>query len=604
MGVMNKMRANMKLVLGFLVVVFVATMSIGGLVGGADITDLISGKKPNAFTVVNGEEITYEQYMRAVDGERENYRERSGQEPTDQQMNQLRDQVWDALVTQVLIRQQVEKLGLRATQEEITYYGTENIHPVIRQYFTDENGNFDNEQYQAALQSPEAANFFLAMENQLRSVIPIEKLQRQIFATANVSDAELREIFAQQTIRYNVEYIFVRNTLWDDEAAQPTEAEIANYYDTHAEDYQQAEGRVLQYAALPLTPTKLDSQLTFDRLSELKEQIQNGRSFEEVAQLNSDDPSANNGGSLGWFGKGRMVPPFEEAAFGARQGELVGPVLTRFGYHLIRVDSSRNSGDQREVLASHILMRITPSQSTREAVRQQLFQLKFLAEEIGFKAAADSLDMQINETTPLKLTDSFITGLGAFQPAISFAFRNTAGAISDVLSTETHMGLFKLDSVVPPGPRPLDEVKASIKRKLINDKKMVLAKELADSIYTSLGDDADLQAMADSRAGLTYNKPASLTADDALPGVGKFPRVWGSLRTAAPGSILEPQEVSRGYVILKLNSRSEFDPVKYNAMRKSLYEKSLEERQNAAWGNYLSGLKDDAEIVDNRLKFL
>ncbi|MCF7839935.1 MAG: SurA N-terminal domain-containing protein [Candidatus Marinimicrobia bacterium] len=601
---MNKMRANMKLVLGFLVVVFVATMSIGGLVGGADITDLISGKKPNAFTVVNGEEITYEQYMRAVDREREGYRERSGSEPTDQQMNQLRDQVWDALVTQVLISQQVEKLGLRATQEEITYYGTENIHPVIRQYFTDEEGNFDNEQYQAALQSPEAANFFLAMENQLRSVIPIEKLQRQIFATANVSEAELRELFAQKTIPYNVEYIFVRNTLWDDEAAQPTEAEIANYYDTHTEDYQQAEGRVLQYAAQPLTPTKLDSQLTFDRLTELKGQIQGGRSFEEVAQLNSDDPSANNGGSLGWFGKGRMVPPFEEAAFNARKGELVGPVLTRFGYHLIRVDSSRNSDDTREVLASHILMRITPSQSTREAVRQQLFQLKFLAEEIGFETAADSLDMQINETTPLKLSDTFITGLGAFQPAISFAFRNTVDAISDVLSTDTHMGLFKLESVVPPGPHPLDEVKASIKRKLINDKKMVLAKELADSIYSSLGDDTDLQAAADSRAGLTYNKPASLTADKALPGVGKFPRVWGTLRAAEPGAVLPPQEVSRGYVILKLNSRGEFDPVKYNAMRKSQYEKALEERQNAAWTNFLAGLKDDAEIIDNRVKFL
>ncbi|MCF7797507.1 MAG: SurA N-terminal domain-containing protein [Lentisphaeria bacterium] len=604
MGVMNQMRANMKLVLGFLVVVFVATMSIGGLVGGADITDLISGKKPNAFTVVNGEEISYEQYMRAVDRERESYRERSGQEPTDQQMNQLRDQVWDALVTQVLIRQQVENLGLTATQEEITYYGTENIHPVIRQYFSDEAGNFDSEQYQAALQSPEAANFFLAMENQLRSVIPIEKLQRQIFATANVSEAELREIFAQQTIPYSVEYIFIRNTLWDDEAAQPTDAEIANYYDTHAEDYQQAESRVLQYAAQPLTPTNLDSQLTFDRLVELKHQIRDGRRFEEVAQLNSDDPSGSNGGSLGWFGKGRMVPPFEEAAFSAKKGELVGPVLTRFGYHLIRVDSSRNSGEKKEVLASHILMRITPSQSTREAVRQQLFQLKFLAEEISFQAAADSLGMQINETTPLKLSDTFITGLGAFQPAISFAFRNTVGTISDVLSTDTHMGLFRLESIVPPGPRPLDEVKASIKRKLINDKKMVLAKALADSIYSAIGDDSDLKTLAESRTGLTHQKPASLTADKALPGVGNFPKVWGALRAAEPSTVLPPQEVSRGYVILKLNSRGAFDPVKYNAMRKSLYEKALEARQNAAWTNFLAGLKEEAEIIDNRVKFL
>lgn len=604
MGMMNQMRANMKLVLGFLVVVFVATMSIGGLVGGADITDLLSGKKPNAFTIVNGEEITYEQYMRAIDREQKSYRERSGQEPSEQQMNQLRSQVWDALVSQVLIREQVEKRGLKATPEEIRYYGTENIHPIIRQYFTNDQGTFDQEQYQQALQSPDAANFFVAMESQLRNIIPIEKLQQEIYATANISDAELRATFEQQTVPYGLEYIFVRNTLWQDDQVETSDAEIANYFDTHQDDYKQAEGRILKYASQQLTPSKVDTQLTFDRLVELKSQIEKGRNFGEAAQLNSDDPSASNGGSLGWFGKGRMVPPFEEAAFGARKGELVGPVLTRFGYHLIRVDSTRKAKDGTEISASHILLRITPSESTREQFRQQLYQLKFLAEEIGLQEAADSLKLQINETQPLKTTDTFITGLGSFQPAISFAFRNEPGTISDVLSSDTYMALFQFISVVPAGPRPLEEVKASIKRKLMNDKKMELAKALADSVFGTLNSTSDLKAVAGMRSGLTYDKPAGLTADKPIPGVGKFAQVWGSLSAAELGSILPPQEVSRGYVIVKLNSRGDFDPVRFDAMRKSLYDKALKARQNEVWNEYLAALKSKADIIDNRVNFL
>ena len=604
MGMMNQMRANMKLVLGFLVVVFVATMSIGGLVGGADITDLLSGKKPNAFTIVNGEEITYEQFMRAIDREQKSYRERSGQEPSEQQLNQLQGQVWDALVSQVLIRQQVEKRGLKATPEEIKYYGTENIHPIIRQYFTNDQGTFDQEQYQQALQSPDAANFFVAMEGQLRNIIPIEKLQQEIYATANISDAELRTTFEQQTIPYGLETIFVRNTLWPDDQVETSDAEISNYYDTHHEDYLQTEGRILKYSSQQLVPSKQDTQLTFDRLVELKSQIKNGRNFGEVAQLNSDDPSASNGGSLGWFGKGRMVPPFEEAAFSAKKGELVGPVLTRFGYHLIKVDSTRKIKDGHEVSASHILLRITPSESTRELVRQSLYQLKFLAEEIGMQEAADSLKVQLNETQPLKTTDSFITGLGSFQPAISYAFRNEPGKISDVLSSDTYMAVFQLTSIVPPGPRPLEEVKASIKRKLMNDKKMELAQVLADSVFGTLDATSDLKAVSGMRAGLTYDKPTNLTADKAIPGVGKFAQIWGSLRTADLGALLPPQEVSRGYVIVKLNSRGDFDPVRFDSMRKSLYDKALATRQTEVWNEYLAALKAKAEVIDNRVKFM
>lgn len=66
--------------------------------------------------------------------------------------------------------------------------------------------------------------------------------------------------------------------------------------------------------------------------------INHGNSFEDVAREKSSCPSAKEGGSLGWFGRGQMVKEFENACFSAKKGDIIGPVKTQFGYHIIRVN--------------------------------------------------------------------------------------------------------------------------------------------------------------------------------------------------------------------------------------------------------------------------
>ena len=71
----------------------------------------------------------------------------------------------------------------------------------------------------------------------------------------------------------------------------------------------------------------------------LKE-IRDGKRFEDVARERSLCPSRKRGGSLGWFGRGQMVKEFETAAFSGKKGQILGPVKTQFGFHLIRVDDT------------------------------------------------------------------------------------------------------------------------------------------------------------------------------------------------------------------------------------------------------------------------
>ena len=74
---------------------------------------------------------------------------------------------------------------------------------------------------------------------------------------------------------------------------------------------------------------------------ELKKQIENGADFAEIAKKKSKCPSGKKGGDLGWFGKGVMVKEFEEASFNGKVGDLIGPVQTQFGWHLILVTGQK-----------------------------------------------------------------------------------------------------------------------------------------------------------------------------------------------------------------------------------------------------------------------
>ena len=74
-----------------------------------------------------------------------------------------------------------------------------------------------------------------------------------------------------------------------------------------------------------------------DKAKELLQMIKSGTSFADLAKQYSSCPSGRKGGDLGWFGKGMMVKEFEDAAFNHAKGEIVGPVKTQFGWHLIQV---------------------------------------------------------------------------------------------------------------------------------------------------------------------------------------------------------------------------------------------------------------------------
>ncbi|MBC8376542.1 MAG: SurA N-terminal domain-containing protein [FCB group bacterium] len=605
MGVMNKMRDNMAGIMIFLVIVFVLTMSIGGLVGGADITDLLGGNQPNAFTVVNGQELTREVFMRSLQNERENYRERNGSEPTEQQMAQLTDQVWETMVTQLLIQQEIEKQDITVSSEELKYYFSENIHPSVRQYFISEAGEFDYNAYQEAVNSPQAASFWTAMSQQVASIVPVEKLQQKVLSTTQVSDAEVRAEYMKNNISFDLDYLFVKTSLYKDDEADLSEAEIQNFYDLNIEDYQQEESRMLQVISTEIKATPSDTARALNLIKDIQAEIIAGASFETTAQIQSEGPSAPNGGFLGWFGKGKMAKPFEEAAFAAPVGEVVGPILTQFGFHIIKVESTREVEGQPEVEARHILIEIRPSETTRDHIRRELKNLEFLADELGFEKAVDSLGMSATASNKLNQKDTFVSGVGSFQSAVRFAYLSEVGAHSSVMQNETHFAIFMLSEITPAGPRPYDNAKVSIKRKLMNEKKQSLAYDAASALLTQLDAENDwVSVKLDDRDGLTHETLEGAKGNTSLKGLGRIYEIFGFLENAKTGSISPVFDTPRGAIIVRLNARSDFSEEDFATQYEGLYDSLTKTRQNEVWSKYLLSLRENADVTDNRLRML
>ncbi|MBT3253229.1 MAG: hypothetical protein HN995_04450 [Candidatus Marinimicrobia bacterium] len=605
MGVMNKMRDNMAGIMIFLVIVFVLTMSVGGLVGGADITDLLSGNQPNAFTMVNDQELTREVFMRSLQNERENYRERNGSEPTEQQMVQLTDQVWETMVTQILIQQEIKNQGITVSNDELKYYFSENIHPSVRQYFVSEAGEFDYNAYQEAVNSPEAATFWTAMSQQVASIVPVEKLQQKVLSTTQVSDAEVRAEYMKNNISFDLDYLFVKSSLYQDGEAEISEAEIQNFYDLNIDDYQQQESRVLNLISTEIKATPSDTARALNLIKDIQSELMAGASFEATAQIQSEGPSAPNGGFLGWFGKGKMAKPFEEAAFAAPIGEVVGPVLTQFGFHLIKVESAREVEGQPEVEARHILIEIRPSETTRDHIRRNLKNLEFLADELGFEKAVDSLEMSTTTSNKLNQKDTFVSGVGSFQSAVRFAYLSEVGAHSSVMQNETHFAIFMLSEINPAGARPYDNAKVSIKRKLMNEKKQSLANDAASALLTQLDPENDWASIKlDDRDGLTHETVEGAKGNTSLKGLGRVYEIFGFLENAKAGSISPVFDTPRGAIVVRLNARSDFSEEDFATQYDGLYDSLTKTRQNEVWSEYLLSLRENADVMDNRLRML
>ena len=606
MGVMQKLRDNTHIILWTTLILFVLGMTIGGLIRGANLVDIFSGesKNRNLAGSVNDQKLKSRQFVNMVQNRISQMRE-SGQTINDRMYSAVADRVWNQFVNEVLLGEIIEEYDLQASGDEIYHYLRTNPPQFLRNApaFQNEEGQFDYQKYLERLNNPQG-NEWYPVEQQIRGSLPYQKLNNLVQNLVMIPEWEIKEEFIKENIKMDFETLTFPYSIVGSDSFEITDKEIREYYKENKEDYHVPETRELKYVLFSISPSKSDSQLTHEQAVDLMERVKEGEKFKTVATEYSEDPGTKDkGGDLGWFKKDEMVPAFSEAAFNAEPGDLVGPVLSRYGYHLIKVEDTRVKEGEKEVKARHVLLKITAGPETENEVESEANLFAFDANEMGFEAAADSHDYAINKTPELTPDKSYIRGLGYFPRAARFAFStNKIGAISDVYKINTGYVICQLADINDEHYTKLEQVDKQIESQLLREKRSNKLKNIAMNLYRSHSDVSSLQEIADKNEKYQYKHYSKTIISDAK-GLERKSNIQAVLVELEPNNISKPFKSGNNYVMVKMNERDEFDEELYVQKKDDIRSRLLNEKRNQFYKNWLAALKEEADIFDNHQRF-
>ena len=607
---MTSMRNRMHFVLWMLLIMFLLSMTIGGMVGGANIIDQIFGRinPADAIGVVNGKHITPDEFTRAVNLRMGQYRS-GGQEPNEQQLYSIRNEVWDNYVQDILLYQKIDELELTASDEEVLYHLKNNPPQFLLQdpiFSTD--GVFDRVKYEQAINNPQG-NEWVEIEQFMKiTFIPNYKLQQFIASSVIVTNDEVLKQYIKDNVDYTIEGIHVIGQKLKDEVDEPTDAEVRQAYEADLESFAKEETRNIRYVSWKKAPAQLDTIRVYEEALEIIAEVKSGTDFAQLADQFTEDPGnqvtpdSGRGGNLGWFGKGQMVPSFEEAAFAADEGDIVGPVLSRFGYHVIKIHQKRQTNDKEEINASHILLNINMGSQTRESLRREATRFSYDAEDYGFTAALDTHQVTDLKAENLETLSISVPGIGFLRDVVQFAFSDQTeiGSVSDRLENDNFFVIAVLDSIIPAGTKPFENVKSQLIRTVTIEKQKTAALELANATKSIIDEGASLTDLVsdDIRLELVARDKKELSR--GFNSIGRSHAVIGALMNSEIGNVVGPLETARGYTLVRLLGVAPFDSTDFQNKEKNIYTTLTNNAQQVAFDTWLIELKTAAEIVDNR----
>ncbi|MCX6144657.1 MAG: peptidylprolyl isomerase [Ignavibacteriales bacterium] len=342
-----------------------------------------------------------------------------------------------------------------------------------------------------------------------------------------------------------------------------------------------------------------DSVAKIQKAKDILRRARSGENFGKlVAEFSEDHGSKATDGDLGWTGKGGWVKPFEQAAFGAKVGDIVGPIRSQFGWHIIKVLGK----DSRELRVATLTMKVKMGSRSSDAASQKAQDFAYLAKEEGYEKAAETSTYAVRET-PEFVKGSVIPGIGVNDAAMNFAYSKKVDALSEPIAVTGGLAVFKITAVREEGVRPLDEVKSILRSQVLREKKLQKLKDQVDSFYKTLGPTTDFSTAGRTMPGVVVQRTGSFKAVDAPQGVGRDYAFIGQAVSLKPGELSKPFEGTRGYYILKMLSKTAFDSTQFSGEKNTLKDQILQEKRNRMFSDWITALRDKATIDDQRDKF-
>lgn len=597
---LQQMRAQAKWIWLFVVACFVGGflfVQTSGLLGRERITT------STVVGTVNGVEIPYVTWVNVANNLQQQQERQTGKSLTMDERRRVEDQAFEQLVTNILLEQEYKKRHIKVSDEEVIQAAQFSPPPDLMQspeLQTD--GQFDLAKYQRLLKSPASRQqgLLLQLENYYRSEIPRSKLYDQLAGDVYVSDPKLWAVYKDLNDSAKVSFAMFDPATVADSAVKVTDAEVRTYYDANQKRFERPGRAVVTLLAIPRSVTAQDSAVVRNRLLALRDEILNGAKFEDVAKRESADTiAAANGGSLGKGAKGRFVPEFEKAAYALKVGELSQPVLTSFGYHLIRVDEKK--GDTLSL--RHILLRIQQSDSTALRTDRRADSLVKIAAGTSVPERLDSaaklLKLTLERAEAIEGQPLFAGGRTV--PSVSaWAFGGPkVGEISDMYDSDDAYFVARLDSLKEGGIAPLNDVKAQIVSVLSQRKKAEHVLPIAES-FAKEAARTSLEAAGKAKDITVTQSPQMFARPGFVPVLGRLNAPIGASFTLPLGKVSEPITADEGVFVIRVDRRVEADSAAWEKQKKDQRKQALNSLREARVRNYLDGIRKTAKVKDKR----
>ncbi|MET0152901.1 MAG: SurA N-terminal domain-containing protein [Candidatus Binatia bacterium] len=586
---------------------------------------------------VNGESISPTEVRRTARQLEQLYRQLYGEKLTPELIKALdfNNRALDQIINGTLLKQEARRLGFSVTDEEVrsAIQGIQGLNV---------DGRFQREVYFRYLraQGVTAAEFEAQEKDRLLGL----KVQELVNTSIRSDETGARELFGFQNEKANLKFVRVKGSDLVKEIT-PSEAELAKYYEEHREAFREPERVGIDFVSyeakdfakgvqlsdaeveqeyntykterysepeevharhvlLAVAPGADDKQrdAARERATAVLERLKKGEDFAAVAkEVSEDTANKNQGGDLGFIGRGRTEEAFENAAFGLQPGELSAVVETRFGFHIIKVDDRKAAREKPFAEVRDEIARSLSADRAHAAARDAAFvDAEKASGGAPLAELAKARGLTVENPPPFAEHEE-IRGLGFQQELSRVAFATPPGQAGSVTQVGEELILFRVREKLQTRVPDLGEIRDKVETAVRNEQSTVKARERAEAIRKQLGDKKTLEDVAAAEK-LTVEETGPFTrSGDYVPRIGSAPELKKQVFTLGAARPMAPEVtvVSGDAYVVVLKERMPADMAEFEKKKQELVKRHLDEQRQAAMTALLDQLKRRAKIQIN-----
>ena len=576
-----------------------------------------SGPARTEVATLWGQGIEAAEFQRTQNALYRQYRQVFGNQP-DVDLREhfnFRQMALEQIVNRALLLRMAEENGLVVTDAELY------AHISRQPGFQNPQGQFDSDRYRAALASVVPPVSMQQFEDEQRRSLMQTKVFALVQQGAQVTDAEAEQSYRREHQQVNVRYVTLVPSLFEAEAVVSDE-DVKTHYETYKESYREPERRQIRYLTVTPEPFRMVRDVSDDEISayydshpqdflrdeeararhilfrlpenasaEREERVRGlaqgvlddlrgGADFAAAAAEHSeDDGTAEAGGDLGFFPRGLMMPPFEEAAFSLPIGELSDLVRTELGIHILRVEERLEAGLKPLEEVRPEVIDALQEQKAQEAALVFVDDLVVAMDEAPerFAELADQHGLDV-ATTPFVEAAGFIEELAGASQLIGRAFTLRGQAVDAVVGTDGNHYVFQVAETQPDKVPPLEDILERVTQDARASKGADLAAERGAEWVTQLRDGASLAELAGALE-LQVAETGWFKRNEPVPALGDLSEFRRAAFQLQPGDAEAIGEGDRSYVV-QVIERRDADMSTFEADLPAYRRQLLTQKQN------------------------